>query len=374
LPDGLPVALSSFASCRNPLFAVARVRVIAQPLWTAAAALRGECSKHVRHALRVVAGTRHQLHAENVGLALVLTAELHEVGADAEVRSLRDDAAGGAADDRAEHLASNRADLVLRGFGRLCGAVAQQDVTQLVGHHACDFAFVTRRFDHPAVHEHRPAWECERVDFLLVDDTERVAEFGMLILAGNHPDKTLSDTREVLLDGRIVQQRQFFWTCCAASCPSFTSSAGLYLFGVGATMCVCADAEPSATVSSRIGSKRPWWRKVDMAELMARCSAMTLPIAFLPRAINTLIPQDQPRRQAPEAQLRSPYCDRSGRVVGEILEMAELESRARTGRHESDDPAADIESKQVALGIEQVHLRAEARMHQPDTCHDIRPK
>src|SRR6187399_2981910 len=32
-----------------------------------------------------------------------------------------------------------------------------------------------------------------------------------------------------------------FWTCCAASWPSFTSSAGLYLF-LGAVILVCADA------------------------------------------------------------------------------------------------------------------------------------
>src|SRR5262249_46985050 len=165
-----------------------------------------------------------------------------------------------------------------------------------------------------------------------------------------------------------------FCTCCAASCPSFTSSAGLYLFGVGATMWVCADAVPIATVSSRIGSKRPWWRKVDMAELMAQSSAMTLPNCFLFKGNNNLIPQNQPRRQTPEAQLRAAYCDRSGRVVRKIFEMAELESGTRPGRHKTYNPAADVESKQVALGIQQAHLRGQARMHQPNTGYNIRTK
>src|SRR6185503_18012423 len=54
--------------------------------------------------------------------------------------------------------------------------------------------------------------------------------------------------------------------------------------------------------------------------------------------------------------------------------MAELESGTRPGRHESYDAAADIKSKQVALGIQQAYLRADARMHQPDTGYDVGPQ
>ena len=123
---------------------------------------------------------------------------------------MRDDAARGAADNRAEHLAGNRADLELLALGRLRGAVAQHHVAHLVRHHARDFALVMRRFDHPAVEEHRPAGQGERVDLLLVDDAEGVAELGMLILRGNDADQTLTDAGDVLVDRRIVEQRQLF--------------------------------------------------------------------------------------------------------------------------------------------------------------------
>ena len=128
---------------------------------------------------RVVAGARHDLRAEQVGLALVLAAVLQEVGAEPELRSLRDDAAGGAADDRAEDLAGDRADLKLLRLGRLRGAVTQRDVRNLVRHDAGDFAFGLRRFDHAAMEEHRPAGQRKRVDLLLVDDVEGVAELGV---------------------------------------------------------------------------------------------------------------------------------------------------------------------------------------------------
>ena len=54
--------------------------------------------------------------------------------------------------------------------------------------------------------------------------------------------------------------------------------------------------------------------------------------------------------------------------------MAKFESGTCAWRHKPNDAAADIESEQVALGIQQVYLRAEARMHQPDTGHDVRTK
>ena len=49
---------------------------------------------------------------------------------------------GGAADDRAEHLAGDRANLELLALGRLRRAVAQHHVAHLVRHDAGDLALV----------------------------------------------------------------------------------------------------------------------------------------------------------------------------------------------------------------------------------------
>ena len=100
----------------------------AQPLGSAAAALLLDRLEHVGHLARVVAGARHDLRAQQVGLPLVLAAVLQEVGAEAELRALRDDAAGRAADDGAENLAGDGADLELLTLGGLRGAVAKRDV------------------------------------------------------------------------------------------------------------------------------------------------------------------------------------------------------------------------------------------------------
>ena len=54
--------------------------------------------------------------------------------------------------------------------------------------------------------------------------------------------------------------------------------------------------------------------------------------------------------------------------------MAEFKPGARPGRHKPYDAAADIESKQIALGIQQADLRTEARMYQPNTGDDIGSK
>ena len=54
--------------------------------------------------------------------------------------------------------------------------------------------------------------------------------------------------------------------------------------------------------------------------------------------------------------------------------MAELKSSTRPRRHKPYDTATDIESEQVGLGIQQAYLRADTRMNQPETRHDIGPK
>src|SRR5262245_8302382 len=113
----------------------------AEPLRTLPAALLFDGPEHVGHAARVVAGARHDLRAQQVGLLLVSAAELQEVGAEPEVRPLRDDAAGDAADDGAEHLSGYGADLELLAFGGLCRAVTERDVRELVRHDAGDLAF-----------------------------------------------------------------------------------------------------------------------------------------------------------------------------------------------------------------------------------------
>ena len=75
---------------RDVLDAVARVRVIAQPLRSARPALLLDRLEHVRHVARIVAGARHDLRAFEVGLPFVLAAEAQERGAEAELRALRD--------------------------------------------------------------------------------------------------------------------------------------------------------------------------------------------------------------------------------------------------------------------------------------------
>jgi hypothetical protein len=55
----------------------------------------------------------------------------------------------------------------------------QDDVAQLVRHHAGNFALGVGRLDHAAVDEHRTARQCEGVDLFHVDRLEGVLELGM---------------------------------------------------------------------------------------------------------------------------------------------------------------------------------------------------
>ena len=74
---------------RDVVVAVARVRVIAQPLRAARPALLLDRLEHVGHVARVVAGARHDVRPLEVGLTLELAAEAHE-RAEAELRALRE--------------------------------------------------------------------------------------------------------------------------------------------------------------------------------------------------------------------------------------------------------------------------------------------
>ena len=105
---------------------------------------------------------------------------------------------GRAADDGAEHLAGNRADLELLALRRLRGAVPQRDVGDLVRHDAGDFAFRLGRLDHASIEEHRAARQREGVDVLLVHDVERIAELGVAELRRNRRDEPPTDVLDIV--------------------------------------------------------------------------------------------------------------------------------------------------------------------------------
>ena len=189
------------ASCGDVLGSVARVRVVAQPLGPAAAlGLLLDRLEHPRQIVRVVAGPRHQLRAQEVGLLLVLAAVLEQQRAEAELAALLDRRSDAPADHRAGDRAGERAELRVLGLGRVGGAVPQQDVRQLVGHHAGHLALGRRRFDHAAIHEHRPARQGEGVDVLEVDGLERVLELGVVELGRGLRHELAPDAGQVVVD------------------------------------------------------------------------------------------------------------------------------------------------------------------------------
>ena len=201
------------------LHAVSRVRVIAQELRTAATALLLDGLEHARHLARVVAGARHHLRTEEVGLALVFAAVLQEVGAEPDLRSLGDDGTGAPADDGAKHLPGERAELELLALGRLRGAVPQHDVRELVRHDAGDLAFGGRRLNHPAVQEHRPARQRERIDLAKIDDVERVPELGLAELRRDLIDQAVADPLDEILGAPVVEERHLLPDLCRRLLP-----------------------------------------------------------------------------------------------------------------------------------------------------------
>ena len=204
----MPSTRSVEASCDDGVVAVARVRVAAQPLRAAAAALLLDRLEHVGHLARVVPGARHDLRAHQVGLPLVLAAVLQEVGTEAELRALRDHGAGGAADDRAEDLTRNRANLELLALGRLRRAVAKRDVGDLVRHDAGHLGLGLGRLDHSAIEEHRAARKGKRVDLFLVDHVEGVAEARVAELARDRRGELRADVLDEVVYPVVVEHRK----------------------------------------------------------------------------------------------------------------------------------------------------------------------
>ena len=186
---------------------VARVGVAAQPLRPAAARLLLDGLEHAAEIARVVAGARHDLRAEEIGLLLVVAAVLEHRRAETELAALRDDLSPTAADHSAGNRAGELAELEVLGLGRVRGAVAQQHVAQLVRHHADDFAFARRCLEHAAVDEHRAAGQRERVDLFEVHRRERVLEDGVVQFGRRRRDEPLAEPIEIAGKRRVRDDR-----------------------------------------------------------------------------------------------------------------------------------------------------------------------
>ena len=106
--------------------AVARIGVAAQPLRPAAARFLLNRLEHAAEIARVVARTRHDLRAQQVGLLFVLAAVLEEHRAEAELAAFGDELSPSAADHRAGDRPCQLAELEALRLGRVGGAVAQQ--------------------------------------------------------------------------------------------------------------------------------------------------------------------------------------------------------------------------------------------------------
>ena len=103
------------------------------------------------------------------------------------------------ADHRAANCAGDLPELqprILR-LRRVRRAVAQQDVRQLVRHHASDFAFRRRRVEHAPLNEHRPARERERVDLLQVHRRERVPIHRLVQFRRRRSHQSIAERREI---------------------------------------------------------------------------------------------------------------------------------------------------------------------------------
>ena len=120
------------------------------------------------------------------------------------MRSLRDDAAGAAADNRPEHLTGDGADLKLLPLRRLRGSMPENHVAQLVRHDACHFCVGARRFNHPAMQEHRPAGQRESIDLFEIDHVEAVPERRLLQVIRNLGDQSLANLFDEPFRGPVV--------------------------------------------------------------------------------------------------------------------------------------------------------------------------
>ena len=114
-----------------------------RPAATAALRLPRNRFEHLRQGPRVVARAGHDLRAEQVGLLLEIAAVSEEQGAQPEIRTLGDGRSRAPSDHGTAQLPGELPELqprILR-LRRIRRSVAQQDVGQLVGHHASHLAF-----------------------------------------------------------------------------------------------------------------------------------------------------------------------------------------------------------------------------------------
>ena len=193
------------------LRAVAGIRVAAQPLRATAAAARLPLDglEHAGERAWVVTGTRHDLHAEQVGLLLEVATVPEEQRAEAELAGLPDRRSCRPADDRAAQGTRDLTELEprilrLRGVRR---AVPQQHVRKLVGHHAGDLGLGRRSIEHPAVDEHRSARQGECVDLLQVDGSESVLVDRLLEVGRRGGDEPVAQGPQVARDALVIDDR-----------------------------------------------------------------------------------------------------------------------------------------------------------------------
>ncbi len=182
--------------------------MVAQELRTPAAALFLDRLEHVHQIERIVSGARHQLNAQQVGLLLVLATVTKKVGAQPELRALRDHLSDVAANDGPRNRAGNGANRKGLLFGRPGGSVSQNHVAQLVRHDAGDLALDRGGLNHAAVDVHGPARQRKRIDLAHVDDFEGVSELAMLQLGRHHLHQAPADSIHEGLDAVISKKRQ----------------------------------------------------------------------------------------------------------------------------------------------------------------------
>ncbi len=171
---------------------------------------------------------------------------------EADLRSLRDHVAGSAADDRAEDLTGDRADLELLPLRRLRRAVPQHDVRELVRHHAGDFTFGSRRLDHSAIQEHRSAGQRKRVDVAQVDDVEGVAERRLAELTRYHRDEPLADILDELFRALVVEQRHLLTDLTSRLASELDVLLWLSSCSCGGVIFVCAAADPAISSTASV--------------------------------------------------------------------------------------------------------------------------
>ena len=189
------------------LKSIPRIRMIAQPLRTAATTLLFQRPKHICKIVRIVSRIRHYVRAEYVGLFLIIPAELQKRRADAQLTSLGDSNAAGAAEYCAKDLPRYHPGLILSSLRGLSRSVTQSNVADLMRHRANQFAFVVRSLNQTAIHKGEAARQSERVQVAHIYHLERVSKLRMLELGGNCLDESLTDVFDVSPNLAILEKR-----------------------------------------------------------------------------------------------------------------------------------------------------------------------